>query len=113
MTMTGPCSSGNGGVFLSLCSMRSSALATLLPSHFTVDVPEAVSDDLAMFGYGMGIGPAGLGVLQTSGKAMVTPPLSLWTTDRLLTPTVTPMTVSRISACGPPSVDVDASAFDL
>src|ERR1043166_550360 len=58
-----------------------------LPSHFTFLLPFAVSEDMAMFGYGIGTGPAGDGVLQTSGKACVTPPLSLWTTERLLTPT--------------------------
>ena len=42
---------------------------TGLPSHFTVVAPFAVSDDLAMFGYGIGMGGAGgAGVLQTSGK---------------------------------------------
>src|SRR3954466_14472587 len=44
----------------------------------------------------MGMGPAGLGVLHTSGKAMVTPPLSLVTTDILLTPTLTPMALPRV-----------------
>src|SRR5262245_15449505 len=34
------------------------------------------------------MGPAGLGVLHTSGKATVTPLLSLVTTDILFTPTV-------------------------
>src|SRR4051795_10891022 len=141
MATTGPCSRGNGGVFLSLCSMMSNARHTFLPSnftsienmtnsalplilfdatpppalpasspvlmlkfeslthtglpsHFTVVVPLAVSDDFAMFGYGIGIGPAGDGVLHTSGKAIVTPPLSAWTTDKKLTPTVTAMTTS-------------------
>src|SRR5262245_44916297 len=120
---TGPCTSGNGGVFLSLWSMLSSARQTFLPSnftsienrmnsalplilfeatpppalpasspvlmlkfeslthaglpsHFTFVVPLAVSDDLAMFGYGMGIGPPGDGVLHTSGNAVVMPLLS-------------------------------------
>src|SRR5689334_19896284 len=36
----------------------------------------------------MGMGPPGLGVLQTSGKAVVMPLLSLVMTDSLLTPTV-------------------------
>jgi hypothetical protein len=40
----------------------------------------------------MGIGGAGgAGVLQTSGNAMLMPLLSEWTTERALTPTVTPM----------------------
>ena len=62
-----------------------------LPSHLTFVVPLAVSDDLAMFGYGIGIGPAGDGVLHTSGNAIVVPLLLAWTTDRKLTPTVTGM----------------------
>src|SRR4051812_13267738 len=120
MATPGPCSGGNGGVFLSLCSMMSNARHTFLPSnftsienmtnsalplilfdttpppalpasspvlmlkfesfthvelpsHFTLVVPLAVSDDLAMLGYGIGIGPPGDGVLQTSGKAVVMP----------------------------------------
>ena len=60
------------------------------PSALTVEAPLTVSEDCAMFGYGIGIGPPGVGVLQTSGKAIVTPPLSLWTTDILFTPTLTP-----------------------
>jgi hypothetical protein len=39
----------------------------------TFDVPFAVSDDFAMLGYGIGTGPAGEGVLQTSGNAIVVP----------------------------------------
>src|SRR5262249_50981738 len=122
--ITGPCKTGNGGVFLSLCSMISNARQTFfpsnltsienmpansalplilfdatpppalpasspvlmlkfesltqtgLPSHLTLLVPLAVSEDFAMFGYGIGIGPAGLGVLHTSGKAIVIPLLS-------------------------------------
>ena len=131
---TGPCKTGNGGVFLSLCNMMSNARQTPLPSnltsiedmtnsalplilfdatpppalpasspvlmlkfesltqtglpsHLTFVVPFAVSDDFAMFGYGIGIGPAGEGVLQTSGKAIVVPLLDAWTTERKLTPT--------------------------
>jgi fucose permease len=61
------------------------------PSHLTFFVPAAVSDDFAMFGYGIGIGPPGLGVLQTSGNAIVVPLLDACTTDMLLTPTVTGM----------------------
>src|SRR6267378_3716181 len=124
--MTGACSTGKGGVFLSLCSIGSNARATPLPSNFTsndtltnsalplilfeatpppadppsspvlvekleslthvglpshvtVSAPAAVSLDLAIFGYGIGIGPAGLGVLQTSGKDGDTPLLPLCT----------------------------------
>src|SRR5262249_16248908 len=62
-----------------------------LPSHLTDELPWAVSEDLAIFGYGIGTGPPGVGVLQTSGNAVVMPPLSAWTTERLLTPTVTPI----------------------
>src|SRR5450755_1750140 len=112
---------GNGGVFLSLWSIKSMARATFFPSkktskekltnsalplilfdatprsdpasspvlviklesctqvgfpsHITVLVPLAVSDDMAMFGYGIGIGGAGgAGVLHTSGNAEVIPP---------------------------------------
>src|SRR4030095_9766319 len=32
---TGPCSTGNGGVFLSLCNIRSNARGTFLPSNWT------------------------------------------------------------------------------
>src|SRR5690606_40922074 len=64
---------------------------TGFPSHLTFFVPFAVSDERAMLGYGIGIGPAGLGVLQTSGNAMVVPLLDSWTTARPLTPTATPM----------------------
>src|SRR5688572_27502933 len=124
IAMTGPCNTGNGGVFLSLCNMVSSARHTFfpsnftsienrtnsalplilldatpppalpasspvlmlkfeslthagLPSHLTFVVPLAVSEDLAIFGYGIGTGPPGVGVLHTSGKHGVTPPLSL------------------------------------
>src|SRR6185503_1602204 len=63
-----------------------------LPSHFTVDAPLAVSDDLAMLGYGIGIGGAGgAGVLHTSGNAVVIPLLLACTTDMKLTLTVTDM----------------------
>src|SRR5688572_11523636 len=58
-----------------------SLMQTGLPSHFTFFAPLAVSDDLAMFGYGIGIGGAGgAGVLHTSGNAMVTPLLPACTT---------------------------------
>src|SRR6185312_2558232 len=132
----GPWSSGAGGVFLSLCSIRSSARGTFLPSAFTSNekftnsalplvlldatpppavpasspvlvlklesfthsglpsaftlvAPFAVSEDFAAFGYGMGTGPPGVGVLQTSGKITVVPPLSACTTLKLLALTVT------------------------
>jgi hypothetical protein len=63
---------------------------TGLPSHLTVEAPCAVSDDLAMLGYGMGMGGAGgAGVLHTSGNALVMPLLPACTTDIELTPTVT------------------------
>src|SRR5947207_2116142 len=59
-----------------------------LPSTLTLALPSPVSDDRATFGYGIGIGPAGDGVLHTSGKVMRTPPLDLWTTVSLFTITV-------------------------
>ena len=40
-------------------------------------LPSAVSLDCAMLGYGIGTGPPGVGVLQTSGNAIVVP-LLLW-----------------------------------
>src|SRR4051812_32479489 len=61
------------------------------PSHLTFLLVLSASDDIATFGYGIGTGPAGVGVLHTSGNAMETPPLAWCTTDRLLTPTVTGM----------------------
>lgn len=61
------------------------------PSTATVLLPWAVSAERATFGYGSGMGPAGLGVLQTSGNATDTPLESLVTTDILLTPTVLAM----------------------
>lgn len=64
------------------------------PSHWTDFEPLAVSEDIAMLGYGMGIGPMGVGVLQTSGKAMTTPLLFLCTTVMKLTITVAGMTNS-------------------
>jgi hypothetical protein len=55
-----------------------SFVQTGFPSHLTFFVPLAVSDDLAILGYGIGTnGAGGAGVLQTSGKAMVTPLLDL------------------------------------
>src|SRR5690606_23071677 len=74
------------------------------PSHLTFFVPCAVSLDIATFGYGIGIGPAGDGVLQTSGNAIDVPLLDACTTERKLTPTVAGMLVS--------SVDLDRAAFD-
>src|SRR5690606_33281085 len=62
------------------------------PSAFTFFVPFAVSDDIATFGYGIGTGPAGDGVLQTSGNASVTPLLCACTSVSLFAPTVTGMT---------------------
>jgi hypothetical protein len=67
---------------------------TGLPSHLTLVVPLAVSEDFAMFGYGIGIGPAGDGVLHTSGNAIVVPLLDACTTDKKLTPTLTPISSS-------------------
>ena len=43
------------------------------PSASVFLLPWAVSLDWAMLGYGIGMGPAGLGVLHTSGKAMAIP----------------------------------------
>jgi hypothetical protein len=59
-----------------------------LPSIFTFLLPLEVSLDCEMFGYGIGIGPAGDGVLQTSGKAVATPELLLCTTVLMFTVTV-------------------------
>src|SRR5688500_13142447 len=53
--------------------------------------PALVSDDLPTFGYGIGIGPPGVGVLQTSGNTGLMPPLLLWATPRELANTVTAM----------------------
>src|SRR5688572_11189544 len=60
-------------------------IITGLPSHFTVELPCDVSLLMAMLGYGMGIGPAGEGVLHTSGKPMTIPLEDEWTTVRMLT----------------------------
>ncbi len=35
VAITGPCNTGNGGVFLSLCSIMSNARGTFFPSNFT------------------------------------------------------------------------------
>jgi hypothetical protein len=57
----------------------------ILPSVLTVPGPDDVSDDWPMFGYGIGIGGAGgAGVLHTSGKTMLMPPLPLWAMPRML-----------------------------
>src|SRR5262245_37031343 len=48
----------------------------------------------------MGIGPAGLGVLQTSGNAVAIPLLDLWTTVRKLTLTVAGIALARSVAGG-------------
>src|SRR5688572_13010690 len=50
------------------------------PSALTVVLVSDASDDLATFGYGIGTGPAGDGVLHTSGNAMDMPLLFLCTT---------------------------------
>ena len=86
---------------------------TGLPSHLTFVVPFAVSEDLAMFGYGIGIGPAGDGVLHTSGKAIVVPLLDACTTERKLTPTVTGMSTSssgQLMLTVPPRILLDCVA---
>src|SRR5690606_35267084 len=75
------------------------------PSHLTFFVPCAVSLDIATFGYGIGIGPAGDGVLQTSGNAIDVPLLDACATERKLTPTVAGMSLR-------PSVDLDGAALD-
>jgi hypothetical protein len=64
-------------------------------SILTVLEPLAVSLDWAMLGYGMGIGPAGVGVLHTSGKDMVIPVLPAWTTVIMFTLVVTGMFLPR------------------
>jgi hypothetical protein len=48
------------------------------PSQVTLLLPLDVSCDIAMFGYGIGIGElGGAGVKQTSGMKETVPPLSL------------------------------------
>ncbi len=42
-------------------------MAIIMPSALTVVVPLASVADCEMFGYGIGTGPPGVGVLQTSG----------------------------------------------
>src|SRR5262249_26016908 len=51
-----------------------------LPSHLTVLLPLSVCADIAMFGYGVGTGPPGVGVLQTSSWVVAIPVLALCTT---------------------------------
>src|SRR5262245_40753399 len=73
----------------------------MLPSNLTVDDPSDVSDDMATFGYGIGIGgPGGAGVLQTSGNAVDIPLLPLCETDILLTSTVSGIVSLRYAAAG-------------
>src|SRR5438093_12548711 len=62
------------------------------PSVFTFVGPSDVSDAWPMFGYGMGTGPAGDGVLQTSGKAVLIPPLPLCAMPRRLAKVVCAIT---------------------
>src|SRR5439155_14140589 len=54
------------------------------PSVVTEVGPEEVSADCPMLGYGIGTGPAGVGVLQTSGKIGLIPPLPLCAIPRQL-----------------------------
>src|SRR5690606_8837028 len=58
------------------------------PSVLTDVGPCEVSDDCPMFGYGIGTGLGAAGVLHTSGKTMLIPPLPLCTTPRALTKTL-------------------------
>jgi len=71
--------------------------AMLPPSTLTVVVPLLRSLDMErMMGYGMGTGPPGLGVLQTSGAVLLANPLLPWWTKELdvpLTLIVTPMLI--------------------
>src|SRR5687768_2218332 len=56
--------------------------AIIMPSAFTVVVPFESVIDWEMFGYGIGTGPPGDGVLQTSGiVAIEMPLLPLWTRE--------------------------------
>src|SRR5882724_6233092 len=96
-----------------------SLIMTGFPSAFTVVAVCAASDDLATFGYGIGTGPPGVGVLHTSGKTGETPPESLCTiVIGLLTSTVTPILVSWLDGVGKSarsaagSVDSDRRALD-
>src|SRR5262245_47326309 len=83
-----------------------------LPPAVTCFVPCAMSPDFAMFGYGMGTnGAGGAGVLQTSGKAIVTPFESALTIESLLTPTVTaiPRLLRRLVPLQRPASPLPAS----
>src|SRR5207249_4094548 len=51
-----------------------------LPSHLTVVLPSLVFAERAIFGYGVGMGPPGLGVLQISSCVLAMPTLPWWTT---------------------------------
>ena len=62
--------------------------------------PPEVSAALPTFGYGIGTGPAGDGVLHTSGKTVLSPPLVWWTTPRPFTKTVHGMTAPPPRECG-------------
>src|SRR4051812_2705578 len=65
----------------------------ICPSHVTVVGPCDVSDDWPMLGYGIGIGGAGgAGVLHTSGKTGLMPPLPLCAMPREFAKVVWPMT---------------------
>src|SRR5437870_390366 len=56
----------------------------ICPSVVTVVGPALVSEAWPMFGYGMGTGLGAHGVMQTSGKTMLMPPLPLWAIPRKL-----------------------------
>src|SRR5689334_19880860 len=60
----------------------------ICPSVLTEVGPEEVLEDIPMFGYGIGTGPAGVGVLHTSGKIGLWPPLPLWAIPRAFAKTV-------------------------
>lgn len=62
-----PASSPVDIMYLASCVMG------IAPSVVTEVGPELVSADLPILGYGMGTGPAGVGVLQTSGKIGLVP----------------------------------------
>src|SRR5690606_18938311 len=55
------------------------------PSVFTLLGPPVVSEDLPMFGYGIGTGLGAAGVLHTSGNTMLSPPLPLCAMPRAFT----------------------------
>src|SRR3954466_14432211 len=57
----------------------------IAPSVVPLVGPPVVSEAWPTFGYGIGTGGAGgAGVLQTSGKTMLMPPLCLWAIPRKL-----------------------------